>query len=90
MTRNKYAEFYNQMKEEMEQQYFKETLYQRMWKLEGVMNELKNYHDLKRIIGPAMKARELPQKKTESGIGTRALNQMTLLGMTASVQVQSG
>ena len=48
VTRNKYAELYNQMKEEMEQQYFKEKLYERMWKLEGIMNELKNYHDLKR------------------------------------------
>ncbi|KTD53821.1 transposase [Legionella santicrucis] len=48
VTRNKYAELYNQMKNEMEQQYFKEKLYERMWKLEGVMNELKNYHDLKR------------------------------------------
>ncbi|HHF7344268.1 TPA: hypothetical protein ACPSKB_000671 [Legionella feeleii] len=54
------------------------------------MNELKNYHDLKRIIDPAMKARELPQKKTEGGIGTRALNQRTSLGMPASVQVKSG
>ncbi len=36
------------MKDEMEQQYFKEKLYERMWKLEGIMNELKNYHDLKR------------------------------------------
>lgn len=78
------------MKEEMEQQYFKEKLYQRMWKLEGIMNELKNYHDVKRILGPAMKARELPKKKTEGGIGTRALNQMTALGMPASVQVKSG
>ncbi|HHF7374205.1 TPA: transposase [Legionella bozemanae] len=48
VTRNKYAELYNQMKNEMEQQYFKEKLYERMWKLEGIMNELKNYHDLKR------------------------------------------
>lgn len=78
------------MKEEMEQQYFKEKLYQRMWKLEGIMNEPKNYNDLKRIIGPAMKARELPQKKTEGGIGTRALNQITSLGMPASVKVKSG
>lgn len=36
------------MKNEMEQHYFKEKLYERMWKLEGIMNELKNYHDLKR------------------------------------------
>ncbi|GAN28253.1 transposase DDE domain protein [Legionella pneumophila] len=48
VTRNKYAELYNQIKNEMEQQYFKEKLYERMWKLEGIMNELKNYHDLKR------------------------------------------
>jgi hypothetical protein len=39
------AELYNQMKDEMEQQYFKEKLYERMWKIEGIMNELKNYHD---------------------------------------------
>ena len=48
VTRNKYADLYEQMKIEMEQQYFKEKLYERMWKIEGVMNELKNYHDLKR------------------------------------------
>jgi hypothetical protein len=48
VTRNKYAELYNQMKDEMEQQYFKEKLYEKMWKLEGIMNELKNYHALKR------------------------------------------
>ena len=48
VTRNKYAELYIQMKDEMEQEYFKEKLYERMWKLEGIMNELKNYHDLKR------------------------------------------
>lgn len=32
----------------MEEQSFKEKLYERMWKIEGIMNELKNYHDLKR------------------------------------------
>ena len=32
----------------MELQSFKEKLYERMWKIEGIMNELKNYHDLKR------------------------------------------
>ena len=31
----------------MEQQSFKEKLYERMWKIEGIMNELKNYPDLK-------------------------------------------
>ncbi|CDZ77276.1 hypothetical protein BN59_01558 [Legionella massiliensis] len=48
MTRSRYADLYNQMINEMDQQYFKEKLYERMWKLEGIMNELKNYHDLKR------------------------------------------
>ena len=48
MTRNKYAELFNQLIQEMELQSFKEKLYERMWKIEGIMNELKNYHDLKR------------------------------------------
>ncbi|WP_176695273.1 transposase [Legionella massiliensis] len=48
VTRSRYADLYNQMINEMDQQYFKEKLYERMWKLEGIMNELKNYHDLKR------------------------------------------
>ncbi|HHU0102125.1 TPA: IS5 family transposase [Legionella pneumophila] len=42
----------------------------------------------KKIIGPAMKARQLPQQKTEGGIGTRALNRMTSLGMPVSVKVK--
>lgn len=48
VTRNKYAELFNQLIQEMELQSFKEKLYERMWKIEGIMNELKNYHDLKR------------------------------------------
>lgn len=48
VTRNRYAELYTQVIQEMELQFFKEKLYERMWKIEGVMNELKNYHDLKR------------------------------------------
>ena len=42
----------------------------------------------KKVIGPDMKARELPQQKTEGGIGTRVLNRMTSLGMPASVKVK--
>ncbi|MFA5880460.1 MAG: IS1182 family transposase [Candidatus Margulisiibacteriota bacterium] len=48
VTRNKYAELFNQLIQEMELQSFKQKLYERMWKIEGIMNELKNYHDLKR------------------------------------------
>ncbi|EHL31550.1 hypothetical protein LDG_6482 [Legionella drancourtii LLAP12] len=48
VTRNRYAELYSQMILEMDLQSFKEKLYERMWKIEGIMNELKNYHDLKR------------------------------------------
>lgn len=48
VTRNKYAGLFNQIIQEMEVQSFKEKLYERMWKIEGIMNELKNYHDLKR------------------------------------------
>jgi hypothetical protein len=41
----------------------------------------------KKIIGPSMKAREIPQQKTESGIGVRVLNRMTSLGMPVLVKV---
>ena len=41
----------------------------------------------KKIIGPSMKAREIPQQKTEGGIGVRVLNRMTSLGMPDSVKV---
>ena len=41
----------------------------------------------KKIIGPDMKARKLPQQKTEGGIATRVLNRMTSLGMPISVEV---
>ena len=42
----------------------------------------------KKIIGPNMKAREIPQQKTEGGIATRLLNRMTSLGMPVSVKVK--
>lgn len=35
-----------------------------------------------------MKAREIPQQKTEGGIATRALNRMTSLGMPVPVKVK--
>ena len=41
----------------------------------------------KKIIGPNMKAREIPQQKTEGGIGARVLNRMTSLGMPESHKV---
>lgn len=41
----------------------------------------------KKIIGPSMKARKIPQQKTEGGIGARLLNRMTSLGMPVSVKV---
>jgi hypothetical protein len=40
----------------------------------------------KKIIGTSMKAREIPQQKTEGGIGVRVLNRMTALGMPESVK----
>ena len=42
----------------------------------------------KKIIGPSMKARKIPQQKTEGGIATRVLNRMTSLGMPVSVKVK--
>ena len=52
---------------------------------------LRNYIGLatqryKRIFGNMLKARELPQKKTEARIGASALNIMTQLGMPISVK----
>ena len=41
----------------------------------------------KRIFGGAMKARALPQQKTEARISASALNRMTILGMPISVKI---
>ena len=40
----------------------------------------------KKRVGPSWRARELPQQKTEGGIGVRVLNRMTSLGMPVSVK----
>ncbi|WP_172592393.1 IS5 family transposase [Nitrosomonas supralitoralis] len=52
---------------------------------------LRNYAELavqryKRIFGKAMKARAVPQQKTEAWISASALNRMTNLGMPVSVK----
>ena len=52
---------------------------------------LRNYVELamqryKRIFGNTMKARALPQQKTEAWISVSALNRMTNLGMRVSVK----
>jgi hypothetical protein len=41
----------------------------------------------KRIFGDAMKARALPQQKTEAWISASALNIMTSLGMPVPVKI---
>jgi len=41
----------------------------------------------KTIIGPKMKARKLPQQKTEAQVSVRVLNRMTGLGMPISIKV---
>jgi Transposase DDE domain len=41
----------------------------------------------KRIIGSAMKARKLPQQKTEAWVSASALNIMSNLGMPVSVKI---
>ena len=53
---------------------------------------LRNYAELavqrfKRIFGNTLKARALPQQKTEARIGASALNRMTQLGMPISVKI---
>lgn len=52
---------------------------------------LRNYAELaveryKRIFGKAMKARAVPQQKTEAWISASTLNRMTNLGMPVSVK----
>jgi hypothetical protein len=41
----------------------------------------------KRIFGNTMKARELPQQKTDAWVSAFALNTMTKLGMPVSVKI---
>ena len=53
---------------------------------------LRNYVELavqryKRLFGNTMKARALPQQKTEARISASALNIMTNLGMPRSVKI---
>ncbi|CAN7550796.1 hypothetical protein [Caballeronia sp. LjRoot31] len=53
---------------------------------------LRNYAELaiqryKRIFGNTMKARALPQQKTEAWFSASALNRMTNLGMPVSVKI---
>ena len=48
VSRNKHADLFKEVRAKMELSKFKEKLYQRLWMLEGIMNELKNYHGLNR------------------------------------------
>ena len=41
----------------------------------------------KAIIGPKLKARQLPQQKTEAQVSVRLLNVMTSIGMPKSVKI---
>ena len=41
----------------------------------------------KTIIGPKLKARKMPQQKTEAQVSARVINRMTSLGMPKSVKV---
>lgn len=61
------------------------------WQKKTLYN-LRNYAELamqrfKRIFGNTLKARALPQQKTEAWIATSALNRMTQLGMPISVKI---
>lgn len=46
MARHIHADLFQKVKIKMESDKFKEKLRERLWKIEGVMNELKNYHCL--------------------------------------------
>ena len=48
VTRNTYHDLYLEIRQQMKMPSFKTKLHERMWKLEGAMNELKNYHTLSR------------------------------------------
>jgi hypothetical protein len=61
------------------------------WQKKTLYN-LRNYAELamqrfKRIFGNTLKARALPQQKTEAWIAASALNTMTQLGMPISVKI---
>jgi hypothetical protein len=54
---------------------------------------VRNYAELamqrvKRIFGKTMKARKLPQQKTEAWVTAVALNRMTSLGVPMSVKIK--
>ncbi|RZV25633.1 transposase, partial [Legionella longbeachae] len=46
MARHIHADLFQKVKIKMETEEFKEKFRERLWKIEGVMNELKNYHCL--------------------------------------------
>ncbi len=46
ITRHIHFDLFHEMKIEMETDMFKQKLTERLWKIEGIMNELKNYHCL--------------------------------------------
>lgn len=46
ITRHQHFDLFQSIQQEMETRSFKKKLSERLWKIEGVMNELKNYHGL--------------------------------------------
>ena len=46
ITRHQHFDLFQLIQQEMRTDFFKKKLSERLWKIEGVMNELKNYHGL--------------------------------------------
>jgi hypothetical protein len=48
LTRHVHKELFDQVKKSMEERYFQKNLVERMWKMEGVISEIKQRHCLSR------------------------------------------
>jgi len=67
--RSDYHSLYEKVQRQMETEEFREAKYERLWKIEGVMNELKNHHDLNRAS-----YRGIENMKVQSYMAAIALN----------------
>ena len=69
LYRNHYFELYEKIKADMKTEVFKAKKYERLWKIEGIMNELKNLHGLKRA-----NSRGLDNVQKQSFLAAIAIN----------------
>lgn len=73
ITRNVHKELFEKVKEDMEKEYFQNNLVERMWKMEGLINEAKQRHCLSRA-----KHRGLMKTQIQAYMVASALNMKRL------------